>query len=252
MKLRVDVAAEKGTVRGKVWKKGEPEPADWTISPTKTRRGPGGRARDLRRLGDGHRLGQPHGEGERMTRKPLAISRSLLALRRRGRAAMPRRRAARPIRARHVRHHLRPQHGLRREGPARQLGRQDRQEREVVGRRGLADLRRAGGGGRQGLRGHEQRGAAQSEAQGRPGRRHGLRRRRRRVPLADDPRQAALGPRQRLAAAGRLLDPLRRGQAPLLHLEPGHDRLPRHRGPPGRQERGRHRPRRTRARPTAT
>jgi outer membrane protein assembly factor BamB len=31
-KLRVDVAGEKGTVRGKVWKKGEPEPAEWSIS----------------------------------------------------------------------------------------------------------------------------------------------------------------------------------------------------------------------------
>jgi outer membrane protein assembly factor BamB len=31
-KLRVDVAGEKGTVRGKVWKKGEPEPGEWSIS----------------------------------------------------------------------------------------------------------------------------------------------------------------------------------------------------------------------------
>lgn len=31
-KLRVDVAGEKGTVRGKVWKKGEPEPEAWTIT----------------------------------------------------------------------------------------------------------------------------------------------------------------------------------------------------------------------------
>jgi outer membrane protein assembly factor BamB len=30
-KLRVDVAGTKGTVRGKVWKKGEAEPADWTV-----------------------------------------------------------------------------------------------------------------------------------------------------------------------------------------------------------------------------
>jgi hypothetical protein len=28
----VDVAGEKGAVRGKVWKKGEPEPEAWTIS----------------------------------------------------------------------------------------------------------------------------------------------------------------------------------------------------------------------------
>jgi outer membrane protein assembly factor BamB len=31
-KLRVDVAGDKGTVRGKVWKKGEPEPEAWTIT----------------------------------------------------------------------------------------------------------------------------------------------------------------------------------------------------------------------------
>ena len=32
MTLRVDTAADKGTARGKVWKKGEPEPAAWTIT----------------------------------------------------------------------------------------------------------------------------------------------------------------------------------------------------------------------------
>ncbi|HEY6548075.1 MAG TPA: hypothetical protein VI589_09220, partial [Vicinamibacteria bacterium] len=32
MKLRVDVAGDKATARGKVWKKADPEPADWTIS----------------------------------------------------------------------------------------------------------------------------------------------------------------------------------------------------------------------------
>ena len=32
MKLRVDISGEKGTVRGKVWKKDAPEPADWTIT----------------------------------------------------------------------------------------------------------------------------------------------------------------------------------------------------------------------------
>ncbi len=31
MKLRVEVAAERATVRGKVWKRGEPEPEAWTI-----------------------------------------------------------------------------------------------------------------------------------------------------------------------------------------------------------------------------
>ena len=31
-KLRVDVAGEKGTVRGRVWKKGEAEPESWTIT----------------------------------------------------------------------------------------------------------------------------------------------------------------------------------------------------------------------------
>jgi hypothetical protein len=32
MKLRVDAAADKGTARGKIWKKDEKEPADWTIT----------------------------------------------------------------------------------------------------------------------------------------------------------------------------------------------------------------------------
>jgi hypothetical protein len=32
MKLRVDAQGEKGTVRGKVWKKGDAEPAAWTIT----------------------------------------------------------------------------------------------------------------------------------------------------------------------------------------------------------------------------
>ncbi len=32
MKMRVDAAADKGVARGKVWKKGEPEPAAWTIT----------------------------------------------------------------------------------------------------------------------------------------------------------------------------------------------------------------------------
>jgi outer membrane protein assembly factor BamB len=32
MKLRVDAPGETGTARGKVWKKGDPEPADWTIT----------------------------------------------------------------------------------------------------------------------------------------------------------------------------------------------------------------------------
>ena len=43
----------------------------------------------------------------------------------------------------------------------------------------------------------------------------------RRLPLADGHGQAALRARQRLAAAGRLLHALRRGQAALLHVEPG-------------------------------
>ncbi len=32
MKLRVDVLPDKSVARGKVWKKGETEPADWTVS----------------------------------------------------------------------------------------------------------------------------------------------------------------------------------------------------------------------------
>ena len=32
MKLRVDTQGEKGTAHGKLWKKDDPEPAEWTIS----------------------------------------------------------------------------------------------------------------------------------------------------------------------------------------------------------------------------
>jgi len=32
MKLRVDVLADKTVARGKVWKRGEAEPGDWTIA----------------------------------------------------------------------------------------------------------------------------------------------------------------------------------------------------------------------------
>ena len=32
MKLRVDVAGDKATARGKVWKKADSEPAEWTIT----------------------------------------------------------------------------------------------------------------------------------------------------------------------------------------------------------------------------
>ena len=44
MKLRVDMAGEKATVRGKVWKKADAEPADWTITlddPIRARGRPG-------------------------------------------------------------------------------------------------------------------------------------------------------------------------------------------------------------------
>ena len=45
MKLRVDAAGEKGTARGKVWKKGDPEPADVDDHARGPDRGAGGRAR---------------------------------------------------------------------------------------------------------------------------------------------------------------------------------------------------------------
>jgi outer membrane protein assembly factor BamB len=32
MKLRVDQQGDKALVRGKVWKRGEPEPAEWTVT----------------------------------------------------------------------------------------------------------------------------------------------------------------------------------------------------------------------------
>ncbi len=59
MKLRVDVAGDKGTARGKVWKKADPEPAEWTITLEDPIVVQAGRARDLRRLGDRPLLGQP-------------------------------------------------------------------------------------------------------------------------------------------------------------------------------------------------
>ena len=93
------------------------------------------------------------------------------------------------------------------------------------------------GRGRQGLRGHEQRRPPQPGSAQRPRRGDGLRRGDGRLPLADDPREAHRRPGERLAAAGRLLDTLRRGQPSLLHLQPGHPRLPRHRGLEGRQRR---------------
>ena len=87
--------------------------------------------------------------------------------------------------------HARPQHGLRHEGPARSPGTsQSKKNVQVGGGARLAELRQPGRGGRQGVRRHQQRGPARSQAAGRPRRADGLPRVGRRVPLADHPREA--------------------------------------------------------------
>ena len=86
--------------------------------------------------------------------------------------------------------HARPQHGLEHEGAADRLGRQDEEEREVGRRARIAELRQPGRRRRHGVRRHEQRGAARSEAAGRPRRADGVPRIDRRVPVAADAREA--------------------------------------------------------------
>ena len=77
-----------------------------------------------------------------------------------------------------------------------------------------------GRGRRHGVRRHEQRGAARSEAAGRPRRADGVPRVGRRVPVAADAPEARVGPRQRLAVSGRRQLAARRGRAPLLRQQP--------------------------------
>ena len=124
------------------------------------------------------------------------------------------------------------------EGPARGLGRQDRQEREVVGGRGLAGLRRArsilGGQVFVGTNNDGLRNPKLTKDRG--------------VVMAfkADTGDFLWQMTHEKLPAGRVNDwpqqgicstPLRRGQPALLHVEPRHHREPRHRGLPRQRER---------------
>ena len=121
--------------------------------------------------------------------------------------------------------------------PAGRLERGDRGGDPVVGAARLPDLRRPPGPRGQDLRRHQQPGALQREAHRRPRRRRRLRARRRQLPVAVDAHQAPFRAGQRLAAAGGLLDAVRRGRAPVLRLQPLRGRCRGHRGVPRRRER---------------
>ena len=99
--------------------------------------------------------------------------------------------------------HARPQHGLEREGAADRLGREDEEEHQVGCRSRLAELWQSGRRRRHGVRRHEQRGPARSEAARRSRRADGLSRDRRRVHVAAHAPEARGRPRQRLALSGR-------------------------------------------------
>ena len=106
------------------------------------------------------------------------------------------------------------------------LGRQDQEEREVDGGARLAELRQSRGGGRPGLRRHQQRTGAQSQGARRPRRADVLPRIGRQVSLAAHQRQAGRGPRQRLAVSGRLLLAAGGRRPPLLRHQPLRAGLP--------------------------
>ena len=245
MKLRVDVAGDKATVRGKVWKKDDAEPAEWTITledPIGVTRG---RARDLRRFRDRPLLGQPHGEGERMKRiADLAV----LVAPRACRGAVCRRPAARGRRRRSAPCSATPSTATW--SPPRRACPRDWDVKTGKNVKWWADV------GSQAYAGPVVLGGKVFVGTNNDGLRNPKLTKDRGVvmafdaengelPLADDPREAARGPRQRLAAAGHLLHALRGGQPALLHVEPRHHRQPRHRGLPRRRERRRRRTRRS-------
>ena len=133
--------------------------------------------------------------------------------------------------------HPRSQHGVEHEGVAGGVGRQDEEKREMDGRARVAELRQSRGCGRHGLRRHQQRAAARSEAGRRSRRADGVPRVGRRVPVAADAREARLGARQRLALPGRRLVGAGGGHAHLLHQQSRRRLVPRHQRVPRRQER---------------
>ena len=201
-------------------------------------RGPGGRARDLRRLGDGHLLRRLHGEGERMTRKPLALA-LLLALVGGGAALL----TGAPAAVERAmfgntfsRNMVSDEKGLPADWDVK-TGRNVKWWADV-GSQAYAGPSVAGGKVFVGTNNDGLRNPALPNDRG--------------VVMAFSAatgdflwqmthEKLDLRPRQRLAAAGDLLDPVRRGQPPLLHLQPGDPRLPRHRGVEGRQRRARDR-----------
>ena len=125
------------------------------------------------------------------------------------------------VRSRHRRladvgRHARSQHGVEHEGAADRLGRQDEEEHQVGRRSRLAELRQSGRRRRHGVRRHEQRRAARSEAARRSRRADGVSRDRRRVHVAAHARQARGRTRERLALSGRGLFATRRREHALL------------------------------------
>jgi hypothetical protein len=151
MKLRVDADEERATIRGKVWPRDEQEPEAWTLTvedPLPIAGGSPGLVgyspTDLYYLGGDPGSGQRDGD--------------------RGRGAG----------RGDVRQHPFPQHGLGRDGSAREVERRDRTERQVVGAARIPDLRRTHRSRRQGLRRDEQREALQPQAGRRPRQHHRL------------------------------------------------------------------------------
>ncbi len=136
----------------------------------------------------------------------------------------------------------RPQHGVECEGAADRLGREDEEEHQVGRRPRIAELRQPGRRGRHGVRRHEQRSAARSEAARRSRRADGVPRNRRRVPVAAHAREARGRTRQRLAVSGRGLFPARRRQDALLREQSRRAVCRRHRRVPRQgKRRSRHR-----------
>src|ERR1035437_46028 len=128
----------------------------------------------------------------------------------------------------HVGRHCGPQHGLFHELRPCHVGRQDDEVREVGGETGVADLWQPRGGGRTGLRRHQQRTGAQPHRSRRPQRADVLPRIRRRVPVAA--RQSETGVRRGsgLARHRRLLLASGGSPPPVLRVEPLRTRLPGH------------------------
>ena len=161
----------------------------------------------LRRLGDRPLLGRLHGEGERMTRTRLPLSRVLCA------AAGSGARVARAARGApgeleramfgntFVRNMVSDEKGLPADWDVK-TGKNVKWWADV-GSQAYAGPVVLGG---QVFVGTNNDGLRNPKLDQGPRRGHGLRRGQRRLPVADDPREAARGPRQRLAAAGHLLD----------------------------------------------